>query len=42
MNAIWKLIALIAEANITISNNTACGFVSYQPKVPKNIKNFKK
>ena len=42
MNAILKVIARIAETNIAISNNTACGFWSYQPKVPKNIKNFKK
>lgn len=42
MNAILKVIARIAEKNIAISNNTACGFMSFQPKVPKNIKNFKK
>lgn len=42
MNAILKVIARIAEKNIAISNNTTCYFMSYQPKVPKNIKDFKK
>lgn len=42
MNTILKMIALIAEKNITISNNTTCCFMSFQPKVPKNIKDFKK
>ncbi len=42
MDAILKVIARIAEANIAVSNNTTCGFMSFQPKVPKNIKDFKK
>lgn len=42
MNKILKVIAQIAEKNIAISNNTACCFWSYQPKAPKDIKNFKK
>ena len=42
MNTILKVIAKIAEKNIAVSNNTTCCFMSYQPKVPKDIKNSKK
>lgn len=42
MNTILKVIARIAEKNIATSNKTTCCFMSYQPKVPKNIKDFKK
>ena len=39
---ILKAIAKAAEKSITVSNRTACFGFSYQPKAPKNIKNFKK
>lgn len=42
MNTILKMVARIAEKNIAVSNNSTCFFMSYQPKVPKNIKDFKK
>ena len=37
-----KAIATMAEKSIIKANKTACWFLSYQPKAPKNIKNFKK
>lgn len=39
---IMKAIAVMAEKSITTANKTACLGWSYQPKAPKNIKNFKK
>ena len=37
-----KVLAAIAEKNIATANKTTCIFVSYQPKAPANIKDFKK
>lgn len=37
-----KALAAIAEKNIATANNTTCTFLSYQPKAPANIKDFKK
>ena len=39
---ILKAIATAAEKSISTANKTACFGWSYQPKAPKNIKNFKK
>lgn len=39
---VMKAIATIAEKSIATANKTACCGWSYQPKAPKNIKNFKK
>lgn len=39
---ILKIVAAMAEKSIAKSNNTTCNFLSYQPKAPANIKNFKK
>ncbi len=41
-NVVLKVIAKIAEKSIKTSNNTACVGWTYQPKIPKGIKNFKK
>jgi len=37
-----KMIARLTEKSISKANNSACMALSYQPKAPKNIKNFKK
>lgn len=39
---VLNLLSHAAERNITQSNHTACLGLSYQPKVPENIKDFKK
>lgn len=39
---ILKVMAKAAEKSIATSNRTACCGFTYQPKAPKNIKNFKK
>ena len=39
---VMKAIAAMAEKSIATANKTACLGWSYQPKAPKNIKNFKK
>lgn len=39
---VMKVIAAMAEKSIATANKTACSGWSYQPKAPKNIKNFKK
>lgn len=39
---LMKAMAVMAEKSITTANKTACFGWSYQPKAPKNIKNFKK
>ena len=41
-NAILKIVAKMAEKSIVKSNKTACFGLSYQPKAPKNIKNFRR
>ena len=40
--AILKVMARAAEKSIIVANKTACCGFSYQPKAPKDIKNFKK
>lgn len=40
--AILKVMAKAAEKSIIAANKTACSGFSYQPKAPKDIKNFKK
>lgn len=40
--AILKVMAKVAEKSIITANKTACCGFSYQPKAPKDIKNFKK
>ncbi len=37
-----KILATMAEKSIETANKTTCFFVSYQPKAPANIKDFKK
>lgn len=39
---VLSLLSHVAEHNIAQSNHTACLGLSYQPKVPENIKDFKK
>lgn len=39
---ILKTMATVAEKSIATANRTACLAFTYQPKAPKNIKNFKK
>lgn len=39
---VMKAIAAMAEKSIATANKTVCCGWSYQPKAPKNIKNFKK
>lgn len=39
---ILKAVAALAEKSISTDNNRACYCLTYQPKAPKNIKNFKK
>lgn len=39
---LMKAITTMAEKSIVTANKTACLAWSYQPKAPKNIKNFKK
>ncbi len=39
---ILKALAKAAEKSIATANKTTCTFMSYQPKAPANIKNFKK
>ena len=39
---VMKAIAAMAEKSIATANRTTCTGWSYQPKAPKNIKNFKK
>ncbi len=39
---ILKAVAAMAKKSIIKSNNTACHFLSYQPKVPDSVKDFKK
>jgi len=41
-NICLKMIAKLAEKSIKTANNTACLGLSYQPKAPVGIKNFKK
>ena len=40
--AILKVMAKAAEKSIVTANRTACSGFTYQPKAPKDIKNFKK
>jgi cyclic lactone autoinducer peptide len=37
-----KLAAKVTEHTIKVTNRTNCIFLSYQPKVPSGIKEFKK
>ena len=37
-----KVLAVMAEKSIATANKTNCSFISYQPKAPANIKDFKK
>lgn len=37
-----KALAAMAEKSIATSNKTTCTVLSYQPKAPANIKDFKK
>lgn len=39
---ILKALAKVTEKSIATANKTTCTFMSYQPKVQANIKNFKK
>ena len=39
---ILKVIAKLAETNITKSNKTTCLAWTYQPKIPDNIQNMDK
>ncbi|MCF0107354.1 MAG: cyclic lactone autoinducer peptide [Parasporobacterium sp.] len=39
---VLKVLAKIAEHSIRVSNNTTCVGWTYQPKVPKGLKWFKK
>lgn len=39
---LFKILAIMAEKAISQANNSASRYWSYQPKVPKGIKNFKK
>lgn len=41
-NLVLKMIAKAAEKSIKNSNNTTCIALTYQPKAPAGIKNFKK
>lgn len=41
-NLILKVMAKAAEKSIATANKTACCGFTYQPKAPKDIKNFKK
>lgn len=40
--ACLKLMAKLAEKNIKASRSTTCFALSYQPKAPVGIRNFKK
>jgi cyclic lactone autoinducer peptide len=39
---ILKAVAFMAERAVKQANNTECRCLTYQPKAPDNIKNFKK
>ncbi len=39
---VMKAVATMAEKSIVKANKTTCWVLSYHPKAPKNIKNFKK
>lgn len=39
---ILKVVAKAAEATIKKSDSVICSWWTYQPKAPKDIKNFKK
>lgn len=39
---VLKIIATMAEKSIKTANKTTCCGLTFQPKAPANIKNFKK